>query len=73
MKELSEWAVGDNNFENYPEKNMKELFPNLDSEGLDLLKKFLKLEPEKRTSAEEALKHPFFDDILPTVQKIFKE
>ena len=73
LKELSEWGVGDNNFENYPEKNMKELFPNLDSEGLDLLKKFLKLEPEKRTSAEEALKHPFFDDILPTVKKIYKE
>ena len=73
LKELSEWGVGDNNFENYPEKNMKELFPNLDSEGLDLLQKFLQLEPEKRISAEEALKHPFFDDILPTVKKIYKE
>jgi cyclin-dependent kinase len=73
LKELSEWGVGDNNFQNYPEKNMKELFPNLDSEGLDLLQKFLQLEPEKRISAEEALKHPFFDDILPTVKKIYKE
>ena len=71
LKELSEWGVGDNNFENYPEKNMKELFPNLDSEGLDLLQKFLQLEPEKRISADEALKHPFFDDIVNDMKKLY--
>ena len=73
LRELSEWGVGDNNFENCEEKNFKELFPNLDSEWIDLLQKFLQLEPEKRISAEEALKHPFFDDILPTVKKIYDQ
>ena len=71
LKEYSEWGVGDNTFENFPEKNFKELFPNLDSEGIDLMKKFLQLEPEKRISAEEALKHPFFDDILPEMKKLY--
>jgi cyclin-dependent kinase len=71
LKELPEWGVGDNNFEDYPEKNFKELFTNLDSEGIDLLQKFLNLEPDKRISAEEALKHPFFDDLMPNIKKLY--
>ena len=73
LRELPEWGVGENNFEVNKPQNFKELFPTLDAEGLDLLQKFLQLEPEKRISAEEALKHPFFDDILPTVKKIYGE
>ena len=57
--------------ENWPEKNFKELFPNLDAEGIDLLQKFLQLEPDKRISAEEALKHPFFDDLMPAIKKLY--
>ena len=71
LKELPEWGVGDNNFEDYPEKSFKELFTNLDSEGIDLLQKFLNLEPDKRISAEEALKHPFFDDLMPNIKKLY--
>ena len=71
LKELPEWGVGDNNFENWPEKDFKELFPNLDAEGIDLLQKFLQLEPDKRISAEEALKHPFFDDLMPSIKKLY--
>ena len=71
LRELPEWGVGDNNFEDYPEKNFKELFTNLDSEGIDLLQKFLNLEPDKRISAEEALKHPFFDDLMPNIKKLY--
>ena len=73
LKELPEWGVGDNNFEVVKPQNFKELFPSLDNEGIDLLQKFLQLEPDKRISAEEALKHPFFDDILPSVKKIYGE
>ena len=73
LKEYPEWGVGENNFENCEEHDFKQLFPNLDDEGIDLLQKLLQLEPEKRISAEEALKHPFFDDILSTVKKIYEK
>ena len=73
LREFSEWGVGDNTFEVVKPQNFKELFPNLDSEGIDLIQKFLQLEPDKRISAEEALKHPFFDDILPTIKKLYGE
>ena len=73
LRELPEWGVGDNNFENNVPKNFKEIFPNLDAEGLDLIQKFLQLDPDKRISAEEALKHPFFDDILPSMKKMYEE
>ena len=73
LTELPEWGVGENNFEVNKPQNLKELLKNFDDEGLDLLQKFLQLEPDKRISAEEALKHPFFDDILPTVKKIYGE
>jgi serine/threonine protein kinase len=35
----------------------------IDEDGLDLLQKMLVLEPKKRISAKEALKHSFFDDL----------
>ena len=38
---------------------------DIDKNGVDLLKKMMELDPEKRITAEEALKHPFFDNILP--------
>ena len=71
LKEFPEWGVGENTFDNFPKKNFKEIFPNLDIEGIDLLQKFLQLEPDKRISAEEALKHPFFDDLMPNIKKMY--
>lgn len=71
LKELPEWAANENNFENYPEQDIKNFVPNLDQEGVDLLQKFIQLEYEKRISAEEALKHPFFDDILSDMKQIY--
>ena len=71
LKELPEWSANDNNFENFPEQDIKTIFKNLNPEGIDLLQKFLQLEPEKRISAEEALKHPFFDDILADMKQIY--
>ena len=40
-----------------------QLFPNLQDDGMDLLKRLLEYDPEKRISAEEALKHPFLANI----------
>jgi cyclin-dependent kinase len=73
LKELSEWGVGENVFEPWPEDDIKKYVPNLDPEGVDLLLKFLQIEPEKRISAEEALKHPFFDDIRGEMSKIYQQ
>lgn len=50
-----------------------DLFKNVSDEATDLLEKMLKLTPETRISAEEALKHSFFqhqdvdDDDLPAM------
>lgn len=71
LKDFPEWGANEGNFENYPEQDIKNIVKNLDDEGIDLLQKFLQLEPEKRISAEEALKHPFFDDILADMKQIY--
>ena len=71
LRELPEWGAGENTFENYEEQKFEKIFPRLDKDGIDLMEKLLQLEPEKRISAEEALKHPFFNDILPSMKKIY--
>jgi serine/threonine protein kinase len=42
------------------------LLPKLDPAGIDLVSKMLAYIPEQRISAEEALKHPFFDSAAGT-------
>jgi len=32
----------------------------------------LQIDPEKRITAEEALKHPYFDDIQGLIKEIYK-
>mmetsp|Transcript_691 Transcript_691/g.1836 ORF Transcript_691/g.1836 Transcript_691/m.1836 type:complete len:315 (-) Transcript_691:530-1474(-) len=44
-------------------QDLSRIFPTLEPEGIDLLKKMLEYDPAKRVSAKEALKHPFFDDL----------
>ena len=46
----------------YPIKNFNEIFPKIkDENALDLLKKLFEFNYKNRISAEEALKHPFFE------------
>jgi serine/threonine protein kinase len=45
-------------------KDFKQLFPTSNPLALDLLKKILHFNPEKRYSAEQALKHPYFKSIF---------
>ena len=73
LKDLPSWGIDNNVFETYPEILLKNICPRLDAEGIDLLNKCLQLEHDKRITAEEALKHPYFDDILPLMKEIYKD
>lgn len=46
-------------------KGLASVLPRLDKKGLDLLSKMLIMDPLKRISAVEAMRHPYFSD-LPT-------
>lgn len=45
-------------------KDLKMLYPTCSALALDLLKRILHFNPEKRYSAEDALKHPYFKSIF---------
>ena len=51
---------------------LREKLKDLDDEGFDLLMKFLQIDPEKRISAEDALNHPYFNDLDETTKKIYE-
>ena len=42
-----------------PTKPFHEFFPTASAEAIDLLRKLLLFNPEKRLTAEEALRHPY--------------
>jgi len=56
----------------YLPQDLNKVFPNLDANGIDLLKKLLEYDPEKRILAPEALEHPYFKDIDEKTLKLYK-
>lgn len=46
---------------------MSHLVPTLDQDGVDLLEQMLQYDPAKRITAADAMKHPFFSDLAPTL------
>ncbi|KAJ2392467.1 hypothetical protein GGI23_005211 [Coemansia sp. RSA 2559] len=58
--QLPDWK---RNFPIYPGVGLEPLLPKLSTKGIDLLKRLLEYAPEKRISAEQALSHPYFDEL----------
>ena len=52
-------------------QDFKKVFPGLDDNGIDLMKKLLELDPEKRILAPDALQHPFFNDLDEDTKKLY--
>ena len=46
-----------------PRGGLQSLVPALDAQGIDLCSKMLQYDPARRVSAQQALEHPFFDDM----------
>lgn len=60
---VSQYPDFKSTFPKWQSKPLKELVPNLDDVGLDLLSRMLMYNPTHRISAREALKHPYFHDL----------
>ncbi|OQR82806.1 cyclin-dependent kinase with F-box domain [Achlya hypogyna] len=60
-------------FPNWKPRPLERLFPHISPLGLDLLGKLLTYNPDTRISAENALRHPYFDEhaslprLLPSI------
>jgi len=63
--------------ENLPEhgneNTLDDMYPNADSESMDLLKKLLTFNPDKRLTVEQALDHPFVTQFHNPAEEIICE
>jgi len=62
VEELPDYKTA---FPKWKPKNLKDLLPDMEPSGIDLLQKFLIYSPALRLSARKALKHPYFFDFDP--------
>jgi cyclin-dependent kinase len=68
ISQLPEWRP---DFPVYPApSNLSGLVPTLDSVGLDLIQRMLCYNPAHRIPAQEALTHPFFNDLPSTIKNL---
>ena len=53
------------NFINYRARDITEILPEIEPEARDLIQKMLHFDPKKRSTARQALAHPYFADQGP--------
>jgi serine/threonine protein kinase len=53
--------------------NLEDKYPGTDPRGLHILSQMLQFNPERRITAEDALKDPYFDDIRLPDQETFND
>lgn len=69
LKNLNEWTSND--YEIYKKEDLAKICPKLDNLGIDLLEKMLKINPAERISTEEALNHPYFNDLPKKTKELY--
>lgn len=51
-------------YQMYATQELRNILPQIDATGIDLLQRMLQLRPELRISAQDALQHPWFNDLI---------
>lgn len=62
VSSLQDW---NSSFPVWPSLQLSRLVPKLTEEGVDLMEQLMAIDPRRRLSAVEAMKHPFFKDFTP--------
>jgi negative regulator of PHO system len=60
---ISQFSEYKQNFQMYATQDLRQILPQIDPSGIDLLQRMLQLRPELRISAHDALQHPWFNDL----------
>ena len=68
--EYSEWKK--ETWEVYYPQDLKKFLPTLSDDGIDLLKKLLELDPEKRILYDKKLKKTFFKNLNKKKKKMYE-
>lgn len=66
--ELPEWR--DDMPQYPPPSSLRKLVPKLDDAGIDLLSQMLVYDPARRTTAQDARRHPYFADLPDSIRKV---
>ncbi|OAA54096.1 negative regulator of the pho system protein [Niveomyces insectorum RCEF 264] len=62
--EISHFPEYKPTFQRYATQDLRQILPQIDPTGIDLLQRMLQLRPELRISAHDALQHPWFHDLI---------